>query len=138
MSKSDDRLKWYGIEPLEDTEAKKFKDIYGEDCKCKFDLEGHFKCGCDWKEIITLKEHKAFQDLRIISKPGINCQLNMLLIIYTVQTIPKVKYSKIPSKVCLGILYRVNQIFHFTRRNIDINILKSKLQIFHSFHVFVR
>ena len=36
------RLKWYGIEPMEETEAKKFKDIYGEDCQCEFDLVSNF------------------------------------------------------------------------------------------------
>ena len=70
--KSDGRLKWYGIDPLEENEAKKFKDIYGEDCKCEFDLEGEFKCGCDWTEKITLKEHKSFQDVRLVSKLGIH------------------------------------------------------------------
>ena len=71
LVKPDGRLKWYGIEPLEETEAKKFKEIYGEDCKCKFDLEGEFKCSCDWNEKITLKEHNSFQDFRLVSKLGI-------------------------------------------------------------------
>ena len=69
------RLKWYGIDPLEETEATKL-DIYGEDCKCEFDLEGDFKCHCEWKQKITLKEHKSFQDLRLVSKLGINGQPN--------------------------------------------------------------
>ena len=76
---SDERLKWYGIEPLEENEAKKIKGIYGEDCKCNFDLEGEFKCGCDWNEQITLKEHKSFQDLRLVSKRGIYGQPNMAI-----------------------------------------------------------
>ena len=62
---------------MEETEANKFKDIYGEDCKCEFDLEEDFKCGCKWNEKITLKEHKSFQDLRLVSKLGIYGQLNM-------------------------------------------------------------
>ena len=73
------RLKWHGIEPLEETEAENFKDIYGEDCKCKFDLQGDFKCECDWNEQITLKEHKSFQDLRKVSKVGIYKQPNMAI-----------------------------------------------------------
>ena len=66
-----ERLKWYGIDPLEDAEAEKFKDIYGKDCKCKFDIEGNLNCECRWKEQTTLKEHKSFQDLRKVSKLGI-------------------------------------------------------------------
>ena len=73
------RLKWYGIEPLEETEAKKFKDIYGEDCKCEFDLEGDFKCQCNWDKQTTLKEHKSFQDLRKVSKLGIHGKPNMAI-----------------------------------------------------------
>lgn len=65
----DERLKWYGIEPLEETDAKKFDDMYGNDCKCEFKCE--FKCTCGWIENITLNEHKSFQDFRIVSKPGI-------------------------------------------------------------------
>ena len=65
----DKRLKWYGIEPLEETDAKKLNDMYGNDCKCDFKCE--FKCTCGWNENITLNEHKSFQDLRIVSKPGI-------------------------------------------------------------------
>ena len=77
MGIPDERLKWFGIESLEETEAKKLNDTYGEDCKCDFDLVDDFKCVCDWNEKITLKEHKSFQDLRIVSKLGIYGQLNM-------------------------------------------------------------
>ena len=56
---------------MEEAEAEKFKDIYGEDCKCEFDLEGDFNCECRWNQQITLKEHKSFQDLRKVSKLGI-------------------------------------------------------------------
>ena len=56
---------------MEEAEAEKFKDLYGEDCKCEFDLEGDFNCRCRWNEQITLKEHKSFQDLRKVSKLGI-------------------------------------------------------------------
>ena len=73
------RLKWYGIDPIEEAEAKKIKDIYGEDCKCKFDLEGDLTCECRWNEQITLKEHKSFQDLRKVSKLGIYGQSNMAI-----------------------------------------------------------
>ena len=65
------RLKWYGIDSLEKSEAKKFDDIYGEDCICEFDPEDDFKCHCEWNEKINLKEHKSFQDLRLVSKLGI-------------------------------------------------------------------
>ena len=65
------RVKWYGIEPFEETEANELK-IYGEDCKCDFDLEKDFKCVCGWNDNITLKEHRSFQDFRLVSKPGIN------------------------------------------------------------------
>ena len=61
---------------MEETEATKLDDIYGEDCKCEFDLEGDFKCHCEWNQKITLKEHKSFQDLRLVSKLGINGQPN--------------------------------------------------------------
>ena len=66
------RLKWYGIEPMEENKAKNFKDIYGEDCQCEFDVSKDFKCNCGWNSNITLKEHNAFQDFRIVSKLGIN------------------------------------------------------------------
>ena len=72
----DKRLKWYGIEPLEESDAKKLDDMYGNDCKCDFNCEFkctccQFKCTCGWNENITIDEHKSFQDLRIVSKPGI-------------------------------------------------------------------
>ena len=72
----DKRLKWYGIEPLQETDAKKLNDMYGNDCKCEFNCEFkctccQFKCTCGWNENITIDEHKSFQDLRIVSKPGI-------------------------------------------------------------------
>ena len=73
------RLKWYGIDPLEDAEAEKFKDIYGGECECKFDVEGDFNCECRWKEQTTLKEHKSFQDLRKVSKSGIYGQPNIAI-----------------------------------------------------------
>ena len=75
--KPDERLKWYGIDPIEETKAD--NDIYGEDCECEFDLKGEFECGCDWMEKITLMEHKSFQDLRLVSKLGIYGQLNMAI-----------------------------------------------------------
>ena len=62
---------------MEEAEAEKFKDLYGEDCKCKFDLEFDFNCKCRWNEQVTLKEHKSFQDLRKVSKLGIYGQSNM-------------------------------------------------------------
>ena len=70
------RLKWYGIETLEESEAKKL-NVYGEDCTCEFNLADDFKCVCLWNKKITLKEHKSFQDLRIVSKLGIYGKLNM-------------------------------------------------------------
>ena len=78
----DKRLKWYGIDPLEETDAKKLDDMYGDDCKCEFKCEFkctccQFKCTCGWNENITLKEHQSFQDLRIVSKPGISGQPNL-------------------------------------------------------------
>ena len=54
-------------EPMEETEAKKFKDIYVEDCQCEFDLVSDFQCDCGWNQKITLKEQKAFQEFRIVS-----------------------------------------------------------------------
>ena len=82
----DKRLKWYGIEPLEETDAKKLDDMYGNDCKCDFDCEFkctccQFKCTCGWNENITLNEHKSFQNLRKVSKPGIQRQPNLTLLI---------------------------------------------------------
>ena len=67
---SDKRLKWHGIESLE--ESKILDAIYGEECTCEFDNGGDFKCSCGWHKKITLDEHKSFQDLRIVSKPGIH------------------------------------------------------------------
>ena len=75
----DKRLKWYGIEPLAETDEKNLADIYGDDCKCEFNCD--FKCNCGWNENITLKEHKSFQDLRIVSKPGILRQPYLALLI---------------------------------------------------------
>ena len=57
---------------MDETEAKKFNDIYGDDCNCEFDLASDFKCGCEWNKKITLKEHKSFQDLRLVSKLGVD------------------------------------------------------------------
>ena len=65
----DKRLKWYGIEPLKESDAKKLDDMYGNDCKCDFECQSG--CTCGWNENITLNEHKSFQDLRKVSKPGI-------------------------------------------------------------------
>ena len=70
------RLKWFGIDQLGESDAKKFDDMFGDDCKCEFKCEFkctccQFKCTCGWNENITLKEHQSFQDLRIVSKPGI-------------------------------------------------------------------
>jgi len=62
------RLKWYGIEPLDEIEAKKLRDIYGEDCQCEFDIVYDFQCDCGWNQKVTLKEHNAFQEFRIVSK----------------------------------------------------------------------
>ena len=61
---------------MDETEAKKFNDIYGDDCNCEFDLASDFKCGCEWNKKITLKEHKSFQDLRLVSKLGVDGQPN--------------------------------------------------------------
>ena len=94
------RLKWYGIEPMEENEAKKFKDIYGEDCKCKFDLVSDFRCDCGWNQKITLKEQKAFQEFRIVSKLGINEWSNI--------NDQKSRYPWIPNEAWLGILYKAN------------------------------
>ena len=66
------RLKWYGIDPLEETEAGKLDEIYGKDCDCEFDPDRDFKCQCGWNKNITLTEQKSFQDFRIVSKLGIN------------------------------------------------------------------
>ena len=48
--------------------------LYGEDCKCEFDLAKDFKCDCGWNDNITLKEHRSFQDFRLVTKLGINGQ----------------------------------------------------------------
>ena len=93
----DKRLKWYGIDPLEETDAKKLDDMYGDDCKCEFKCEFkctccQFKCTCGWNENITLKEHQSFQDLRIVSKPGMYRQPNLALLTLG----RKVKVSKDP------------------------------------------
>ena len=61
------RLQWYGIQPLE----KDFKGLYAKDCNCEFNPELDFKCKCGWNKKITIAEHEKFQDLRIVSKPGI-------------------------------------------------------------------
>ena len=50
--------------------------MYGNDCTCELKCEFkctccQFKCTCGWNENVTLKEHKSFQDLRIVSKPRI-------------------------------------------------------------------
>jgi len=67
----DNRLKWFGIDPMEQNEAEELKDIYAKDCECDFD-EDIFKCKCGWNENITHKEHKSFQEIRITSKLGIH------------------------------------------------------------------
>ena len=67
----DNRLKWFGIDPMEQNEAEELKDIYEKDCKCDFD-EDIFRCKCGWNENITHQEHKSFQEIRITSKLGIH------------------------------------------------------------------
>ena len=57
---------------MEENEAKNFKDIYETDCECEFDVTSDFTCDCGWNQKITLKEHRAFQDFRIVFKLGIN------------------------------------------------------------------
>ena len=64
----DIRLKWFGIESIEEPMARKLNDIYGKDCDCEFDPDYDFKCSCGWNKNITLIEQKSFQDLRIVSK----------------------------------------------------------------------
>ena len=61
--------------------SKKFQRHlnYGEDCQCEFDVPKDFKCSCGWNSNITLKEHKAFQDFRVVSKLGINGPLIMTI-----------------------------------------------------------
>ena len=69
------RLKWYGIEPIEAKEAKDLvgdDEIYEEECDCNFDQGSQFQCICGWNENITLDEHKAFQDMRVVSKAGVH------------------------------------------------------------------
>ena len=61
---------------MEEAEAKKLNEIYGTDCKCEFNQADDFKCACKWNEKVTLKEHKSFQELRIVSKPGVYGRLN--------------------------------------------------------------
>ena len=80
------RLKWFGIDPLGESDVKKLDDMYGDVCKCEFKCEFkctccQFKCTCGWNENITLKEHQSFQDLRIVSKLGILGQPNLALLI---------------------------------------------------------
>ena len=77
---SDKRLKWYGIEPLGETEAEKM-DMYGDDCKCVVKCTSSLRCTCGWNENITLDEHKSFQDLRKVSKPGISGRPYLALLI---------------------------------------------------------
>ena len=57
---------------MNEIEAKKLGDIYGEDCQCEFDIVSDFQCDCGWNQKVTLKEHKAFQGFRIVSKLEIN------------------------------------------------------------------
>ena len=68
------RLQWYGIEPIEAKEAKDLvgdDEIYEEECDCSFSADSPFKCTCGWNENVTLDEHKSFQDMRVVSQPGI-------------------------------------------------------------------
>ena len=51
--------------------------IYGDDCKCEFNVVKDFKCDCGWNNNITLKEHRSFQDVRRVSKLGIYGRPNM-------------------------------------------------------------
>jgi len=69
---SNKRLKWHGIESLEESKPEILNAIYGEECVCEFDSDGDFKCNCQWHNKIMLEEHKSFLDLRIVSKPGIH------------------------------------------------------------------
>ena len=75
------RLKWHGIESLEESKPKILDVIYGKDCDCEFDLDGDFKCSCRWNRKITLDEHKSFHDLRIVSKPGIHSPMYHVIFI---------------------------------------------------------
>ena len=76
------RLKWYGIEPIEEKEAKDLvgdDEIYEEECDCDFNQDAVFNCSCGWNENITLDEHKAFQDMRVVSQLGIHERLDKSL-----------------------------------------------------------
>ena len=66
------RLKWHGINSIEEIETKMLNKIYGGNCNCEFDHRRDFKCNCEWRDKITLDEIKSFHALRIVSKPGIN------------------------------------------------------------------
>ena len=73
------RLKWYGIEPIEEKDAKDLvgdDEIYEEECDCDFNENVEFNCSCGWDENITLEEHKAFQDMRVVSQLGIHERLD--------------------------------------------------------------
>lgn len=75
----DVRLKWYGIEPIEEKEAKDLvgdDEIYEEECDCDFNQDAEFNCSCGWNENITLDEHKAFQDMRVVSQLGVHERLD--------------------------------------------------------------
>ena len=67
---SDKRLKWHGIESLEESKPKILDMIYGKDFDCEFDLDGDFKFSCRWNRKITLDEHKSFMILESYRSQG--------------------------------------------------------------------
>ena len=91
--KSDQRLQWYGIEPLQNN----FKGSYAKDCECEFNPDVNFNCKCGWNKKITKAEHEKFQDLRIVSKPGIKSVGNW---IFWKKQITYLVSLMIPTKHC--------------------------------------
>ena len=89
----DKRLQWYGIEPLQ----KNFKGSYAKDCECEFNPDVNFSCKCGWNKKITKAEHEKFQDLRIVSKPGIKSVENW---IFWRKQITYLASLMIPTKHC--------------------------------------
>ena len=68
LTKPIQRLRWFGIKPIEEIESEKINGIYGKNCGCKFVSTSNFNCSCQWKKKITLAEHVSFQKLRVVSK----------------------------------------------------------------------
>lgn len=108
--KSDKRLQWYGIAPLQ----KDFKGLYAKECDCEFYPDVNFSCKCGWNKRITIAEHGKFQDLRILSKSGIKRVRNWIFWRKQMANLASLQWS--PQSIALIIIPTLLIIYFDSKR----------------------